>query len=363
MKHLHQAFALNFQVGLDCGGAVSVWQRGQELCSLCGGDAKMGLPWQADTLVPIYSATKTAAAACLLQALYDCCQGPETKVGDLWPLFPLPHCTIAQLLSHQAGLAALAETAPLCDLDACRRAIEKSRPLWKPPQHGYHPQTFGPMLDILMLELTGMRVGDFWEKRVRSPLDLEFYIGHMPRMVFERVASLRTARLKPNMSYTPFYRNYFDESSVIYRAFHSISGFDSARQMNTPDAWQCASPAKGGVASARGLACFYQALMGQLPSSPFAPEVCEWMNTPQCRGMDLTLLEQTSFTCGAMCEPKELFPGSGFGHAGAGGSHGFCVPSSGVSFAYVMRGMELGILPGKRVLRLLGALRADIPSL
>lgn len=356
MNALAQAFALNLEEGLEIGGAVSVWQHGRELCTICGGESRPGENWQPNTLVPIYSATKVAAAACLLQALYECCRTPELQIGDLWPRFPQPQCTVAQLLSHQVGLAALCEPAPLRDLDACRKAIEMSTPLWSPPKHGYHPQTFGPMVDILMLELTGMRVGDFWEQKVRAPMNLEFYIGHVPEEQYPNIAHLRTARMTGSMPRSPFYREYFDASSAIHRAFHSIIGFDSAREMNTPAAWLSASPAKGGVASARGLAAFYQALLGNHKVKPFASEVREWMSTPQCSGEDMTLLEPTAFTCGAMYEPNHIFRRGGFGHAGAGGSIGLCEPSSGISFAYVMRGMELGNLPGKRVVRLLDAL-------
>lgn len=356
MKKLRTAFAENVAAVPEQGCSVSVWRQGQELCTLCGGEARPGSPWQPHTLVPIYSATKAAAAACLLQALYDCCRGPELEVGDLWPRFPLPHCSIAQLLSHQCGLAALAEPAPLEDLEQCRAVIERSTPLWQPPQHGYHPQTFGPMIDILMLELTGQRVSDYWEERVRRPLGLAFYIGHLPQEQYDHVAHLRTARLVGSMPRTPFYRAYFDAATPVHRAFNSIVGFNSAREMNTPAAWQSGSPAKGGVASARGLAMFYQALLGHLPGSPFAPDVAEWMQTPQCNGPDRTLLQHTAFTCGAMCEPAEFFPHGGFGHAGAGGSLGFCSPATGLSFAYVMGSMELGNLPGERVTRLLTTL-------
>ena len=356
IEALQKAFAQNVADGMEQGGSVSVWQAGQELCTLVAGEARSDVAWQPDTMVPIFSATKAAASACLLQALHDCCRGPELEVGDLWPAFPLPHCTIGQVLSHQAGLAALAYPAPLDDLEACRVAIERSTPLWQPPQHGYHPQTFGPIVDILMLELTGLRIADYWETHVRAPLGLEFYIGHVPEKLYPRVAHLRAARMLGSMPRTPFYRAYFDEHTAVHRAFHSISGFSSPREMNTPEAWQCGSPAKGGVASARGLAAFYQALMGYLPQSPFAADVLEWMNTPQCEGYDETLMQHTAFTCGAMCEPAAFFPHGGFGHAGAGGSHGCCSPQSGVSFAYVMRGMELGNLPGPRVDRLLSTL-------
>ena len=353
---IQQAFEENIAAGMEQGGSVAVWQHGELLFSCCGGDTGHGSAWQPHTLVPIYSATKPAAAACLLQALYDCCRGPELEIGALWPKFPAPHCTIAQLLSHQVGLAALVEPAPLEDLEQCRCVIERSVPLWAPPRHGYHPQTFGPMVDVLMLELTGMRISDYWEQYVRRPLELEFYIGHLPHELYPQVAALRTARMRACMPSSPFYTAYFDAASPVHKAFHSIRGYDSAREMNTPAAWQCGAPAKGGVASARGLAAFYQALLGLLPASPFASEVAEWMQTPQCAGQDLTLLQHTSFTCGAMCEPAEFFPLGGFGHAGAGGSFAFAAPAHSLSFAYVMRGMELGNLPGTRVLNLLKAL-------
>ena len=331
-----------FREGLVGGASVSVWQHGQELLTLHAG-------WPVDSLVPVFSATKPASALCLLLALHDCCQSPELVVGDIWPDFPVPSCTIAQVLSHQCGLAALAEPAPLEDLDACRAAIERSVPGWLPPRHGYHPQTFGPLVDILLRELTGMRVGEFWEQRIRCPFGLDFYIG-LPESEFHRVSPLQAPRIQPGyMQQDVFYQKYFDATSSVYRAFHSIVGYGTPREMSTPAAWQCASPAKGGVASARGLAQFYQLLMGDaLPA-----DVRDWLSTPQCCGWDETLQQETAFTCGAMCEPAHLFPGGGFGHAGAGGSHAFCAPSTGISFAYVMNRMELGNLPGNRVLSLL----------
>ena len=333
-----------FRENLAGGASVSVWKHGLEILTLSGGEG-----WSKDTLVPIFSATKPASALCLLLALHDCCRGPELEVGDIWPAFPAPHCTVGQLLSHQCGLAALAESAPLEDLAACRDAIEKTSPAWLPPQHGYHPQTFGPLVDILLLELTGMRVCEFWEQRIRRPLGLDFYIG-LPESEFHRVAQLQAPRLQPgHMQKDEFYKKYFDTGSSVYRAFHSIVGYGTPREMSTPAAWRCGSPAKGGVASARGLAQFYQCLLAD-----FIPtEVRDWLATPQCSGWDNTLQQHTAFTCGAMCEPAYLFPGGGFGHAGAGGSHAFCAPDSGLSFAFVMNRMELGNLPGARVERLL----------
>lgn len=353
LDRITHAFEANLAAGRERGAAVCVYRKGERVLSLCGGTrGEAGDAWDEKTLVPIFSATKTASAACLLTALYECAQGPELAIGALWPEFPSPNLTIRELLSHQTGLPATDLPASIFDLDACKRALEQSSPLWSPPRHGYHPHTYGPMLNILMLALTGQRIGDWWEERVRRPLGLDFYIGHLPETEYSRIAVLENAKLKGPLPSTPFFRAYFDPGSPIHRAFHSIVGLDTVHQMNTPAAWQCGCPAKGGVASAEGVCLFYQALMGCIPSSPFPEQVLSWMRTPVCFGQDETLLEPTTFTCGAMCEPRELFEAEGkqgFGHAGAGGSLAFCVPQTGVSFAYIMNRMEPGVLPGERV--------------
>lgn len=354
MTPVEQAFAAHAPYLPGRGEALCLWQQGCELAHYCSGESRPGVAWTPHTLVPIFSATKPLSAACLLLALHDCGQGPDLAVGELWPAFPAPHCSIAHLLSHQTGLAAWAQSAPIGELRACCTAVEASSPAWAPPQHGYHPHTIGPMVDYLMLQLTGRRVGEFWEHRVRRPLGLEVYIG-APEAALPRVAELHMPRLQGAMPKSEFYREYFDPASPVYRAFHSVSGIDSARAMNNAAALQCACPARGGVASARGLAMAYQALLGVLPGSPFPAAVLRWLSQPRCAGWDLTLRCHTAFTCGAMCEPAELFGRGGFGHAGAGGCHAFAEPGSACSFAYVLNGLQLGVLPGERVLNLISA--------
>lgn len=336
------------------GESLCIWQRGQEQLMLCAGEERPGVPWAAHTLTPIFSATKPFSAACLLLALHERGGTPELPVGELWASFPAPHCSIAQLLSHQVGLASWVRSARYDDTDACRAAVESTTPAWLPPAHGYHPHTFGPLVDILMLRLTGQRIAEFWEMRVRRPLGLDLYIG-LPESERHRVAPLRPPRVRGCMPHTDFYRSYVTPATPTFRAFHCLSGLPSLREMNTPEAWQCACPARGGIASARGLAMAYQALLGELPGSPFGADVRSWLATPRCSGGDLTLLTPTSFSCGAMCAPKPFFGRGGFGHPGAGGFHAFAEPSIGCSFAYSMSQMQLGILPSERVSQLISA--------
>ena len=128
---------------------------------------------------------------------------------------------------------------------------------------------------------------------------------------------------------------------------------------------QAGLPALGGVGTARGLAKFYQILAhgGVLDGVAVLPaQVVEMVRTLQCSGDDQTLMMPTSFTAGFMRDPLNTTGGKqrtifgpsprAFGQPGAGGSHAFADPDTGISFAYVMNQMEAGILPNRKSLDL-----------
>lgn len=361
---LRRAFEENFTLYDELGASVSVWKNGSEVISLHAGHTAIDAlrPWTADTLVPVFSATKGLSSASLLHALHHEGRTPGLRAGDLWPRFPLPDATLAQVMSHQCGLAALDRTASLFDHDDCVRAIEETVPAWGPPEHGYHPHTFGPIMNELMLRLTGATVADYWEEAIRQPLGIDCYLN-LPESEYGRVATLYPAKADKDGLDTPFYREYLTPGNRIYRSFRSLSGLGSVRSMNTPAAWTCGSPALGGVASARGMAAFYQACLDR--DGLFPEEVRIWMQTVVVDGPDLTMLTPTAYSCGFMLDPldpqtgralRRLLGGRGFGHAGAGGSHAFADPATGYSFAYAMNHMDLNVLPGKKTARLVEAL-------
>ena len=125
-------------------------------------------PWTADTLVLIWSATKGLGAACLLHALQEHKIAIERRVAEFWPEFAQAgkdEITLAQLLSHQAGLAALDDKVDVLDYAAVIRALEKQKPLWPPgTAHGYHARTFGFLLDELIRRIALTSAGEYWRK-------------------------------------------------------------------------------------------------------------------------------------------------------------------------------------------------------
>src|ERR1700719_4197763 len=134
---LEPLFHQNSEKRGELGAAISIWQNGKVVFDLWGGfrDAGRELPWTNDTLVLIWSATKGLASACLLHVLQEYKIDIGERVAAFWPEFAQADketITLAQLLSHQAGLAALDRAVDILDYDGVIKALEQQPPNWSP---------------------------------------------------------------------------------------------------------------------------------------------------------------------------------------------------------------------------------------
>ena len=166
-----------------------------------GATARKPCPGTDDTLVLMWSITKALASACLLHVLAADGIALETPVAALWPEFAANGkgaVTLAQLLSHQAGLAAMdAPQTSVLDHAAVAAALAAQAPNWPPgTAHGYHPRTFGFLVDELLRRLRpGQTVGTYWRETFAEPLGLDIWIG-LPDEQTARVAhDLRRATI------------------------------------------------------------------------------------------------------------------------------------------------------------------------
>ncbi len=198
-QRLRPLFQENFDKHGELGAAVSVWQNGKPIVDLYGGfyDAGREKPWTADTLVLVWSATKGIGSACVLHALQQQKIELSRPVADFWPEFAQADkekITLAQLLSHQAGLCALDQRVDVVDYDGVIRALETQVPLWPPgTEHGYHARTFGFLLDELIRRITEKTLSDYWQENFVRPLELDFWIG-LPEEENSRVATIYAAK-------------------------------------------------------------------------------------------------------------------------------------------------------------------------
>ena len=363
-------FEENFVRLGELGAAVSIWQRGEMLLELHGGfrDAQRETPWTEDTIVLFWSATKGLGSACLLHALQERSVGLERRVAEFWPEFAQGgkgEITLAQLLSHQAGLAAFDESVEVVDYPAIVRALERQKPLWPPgTAHGYHARTFGFLLDELVRRIDSRTIGTYWREVFAEPLRLDIWIG-LPAEKNDRVATIYAARASAEAPLDPFYRALVTPGTLQRRAFTSPRGLNVVSAMNTAENRARSFVSFGGIGSATSLAKFYAMLAngGELGGRRFfSPHTIAQMTTTSHAGLDRVFEIPTAFSAGFMKDPpgadRRLFGPSplAFGHPGAGGSHAFADPENNLAFAYVMNQMEQKLLPNEKSLRLVEAL-------
>ena len=376
LDRVSELFHENFAEYGELGASVSVWRDGAEVASLAAGwrDRAKTEPWTAETPVLFWSATKGLSAACLLHALHARSVDLETRVADVWPEFSQggkDRTTIAEVLSHRAGLSALSQPVSVMDYDAVITALAAERPHWRAVEgHGYHPRTFGFLVDEILRRITGgATLRDYWRKHFAEPLALDVWIG-VPDDMVSRVAPVFPARTAPPKG-DEFYTAFLTAGSFTAQAFVSPRGLHSAAALNRPEALTASFPGFGGVGTARSLGKFYAMLAngGELDGRRyFEPQTLAWMWTTLVQGPDRVLLMDTAFSAGFMRDPvgadgrklRAVFGPSlsAFGHPGAGGSHAFADPEHRIAFAYVMNQMEPGVLPNAKSLRLIDALYA-----
>lgn len=366
-----EVFERNFRDRGELGASVSVWWNGMEVLSCGHGwcEREQQRPWTTETMVPVYSATKVPAAASLLMALESRGLNEETPVREVWQGFPVAQARFRHLLSHQCGLAVLDQRAGVLDHAAVVAAIEAQEPNWVfGDGHGYHPRTYGALVDEPVRRLTGMTLGSYWREKIAVPLKLDFWIG-LPESEWPRVARLYPGKAGRDDLADAFYKQLTTSGTFTRRAFSSPRGLHAIHEMNETAAWSAGLPALGGVGTASALAKFYQALIGAI-ESPLSPRLRAALEQPVISGFDRVLLRPTVFTCGAQMDPldehgrkiRRIYGPSklAFGHPGAGGSHGMADPASGVSFAYVMNQMNLSVMPGEKCADMVDALFSEM---
>jgi len=369
-QRLGPLFQENFQKFGELGAAVSVWQNGEPILDLYGGfrDAGREKPWAADTLVLVWSATKGIGGACVLHALQEHNIDTNQRVAEVWPEFAQAgkeKITLAQLLSHQAGLCALDRRVDVLDYKAVIQALEAQQPLWPPgTAHGYHVRTFGFLLDELVRRIARKALSDYWQEVFARPLNLDLWIG-LPEIENPRVATIYAAKSGKPPEPKQFYVDLATPGTLARKAFTSPHGLHVVNAMNNPSIRGQPIVSFGGIGSAASLAKFYSMLAngGKFDGQTFFSErTIAWMTATLVDGLDRVFQIPTAFSAGFMKDSRKAarrisgLSRNAFGHPGAGGSHAFADPENKISFAYVMNRMEQKVLPNEKSLRLVDAI-------
>lgn len=358
-----EAFAALFENPQERGAALCVQIGGETVLDLWAGsaDREGEQPWHTDTLLNLFSCTKTFAAVAALQLVGEGKLQLDAPVADLWPEFAAAGkgaITLRQLLCHQAGLPALRELLPaaaLYDWSAMTASLAAEQPWWRPGEgQGYAALTYGWLVGELLRRADGCSPGESIVTRTALPLGLDFHVG-LDDAEFHRVAHIvRGKGVMGDAAAQRLLKVVMSEPAAMStRAFTNPPSIMTST--NKPEWRRMQQPAANGHGNARSLAGFYAGLLdGRLLDAALLAE----MTREHGVGQDKTLLTSTRFGLGCMLDqPQQANATYGlgpqaFGHPGAGGSIGFADPERQVAFGFVTNTLGPYILMDTRAQQL-----------
>src|SRR5580765_521433 len=196
--NLREAFASNFASGNEVGASFCATVDGETVVDLWGGwaDEARTRAWQSDTIVNVYSTTKTMTA---LVALLLADRGEldfEAPVARYWPQFAAngkADIKVSHLMSHSAGLSGWKQPIAkedLYDWEKVTALLAAQAPLWPPgTASGYHAITQGYLVGEVVRRIAGKSLGTVFREEIAEPLGADFHIG-LPASEDDRVAEL-----------------------------------------------------------------------------------------------------------------------------------------------------------------------------
>lgn len=336
-------FEANLADGTDVGASYCATIDGETVVDLWGGfaDEARTRPWEKDTIVNVYSTTKTMTA---LTALLIADRGEldfDAPVARYWPEFAAAGkeaVKVSHLMSHSAGLSGWKEPITqedLYDWEKATSLLAAQAPYWEPgTAPGYHAITQGYLVGEVVRRITGKSLGAVFREEIAEPLGADFHIG-LPASEDARVADL----IPP-----PPGGAIGDSAQTELQANMSNNPGVNVLATRTR-AWRGAEiPAAGGTGNARSVAEIHAILAngGVAKGRRFLSEAgCRKALELQVEGKDLILGNPARFGMGfglaggvmPLPSPNTIYWG------GYGGSLVLIDMDAHTTFAYVMNKM------------------------
>jgi CubicO group peptidase (beta-lactamase class C family) len=183
---LEDAFRRNLDSGLDKGASLAVTLGGEYVVDLWGGtrDYEMVTPWEADTVVRVFSSSKVALMIMVLMLVDRGLLDLDEPIATYWPEFARhgkEKITTRQVLVHRSGLPGYGRQvafADFADRDRAGALVENAEPWYEAGTLScYQAQTFGDMIAGVIERTSGRSFVDFYESEIAGPLDADFHFG------------------------------------------------------------------------------------------------------------------------------------------------------------------------------------------
>ena len=373
---VRDAFEENFTHRQELGGACCVYRHGEKVVDLWGGVRRRetGEPWDEDTMVIVYSASKGLAAMTLALAHSRGWLDYDAPVASYWPEFAQhgkAAITVRQLLAHQAGLFALdvpLDRALLRHPDGLAAVLARQTPAWPPgARQAYHGITLGLYQGELMRRIDPRHrtLGQFFQETIATPLGLEVYLRLPATIPNARLATIARPGTLDLVRGFPlrFTIEALNPRSKIVRALH---GSQLPHDEGTIYARGLESPSGGAVGTARAIAHAYGVFAAGGHALGLRKATLDLLAAPAVPAdhgfYDECLKGEVRFSLGFM-KPSPVWPFGGpraYGSPGSGGSLGYADPETGIGYAYVTSQMGTSLTGDPRDVALRRALDAAL---
>ena len=375
-ERVKETFDENFTRRHELGGGCAAFHRGDSVVDVWGGirNERTGEPWEQDTMVIVYSATKGLAAMTLALAHSRGWLDYEALVADYWPEFAQngkERITVRQLLAHQAGLYALDERpdrSVIADPDRLAVVLARQRPEWAPgTRQAYHAITLGYYEAELLRRIDPRHrsLGQFFQDEIAAPLGLDVYIRLPEEIPNSRLATTAAPTKSELLRGFPI-RLALDAFNPHSRIVRALWGSELPIDADRVYARNFEIPSGGAVGTARAIARAYSVFATGGRELGLRKETLDLLAAPAippARGFhDECMRGEARFSLGFM-KPSQGFPfgsPSAFGAPGAGGAMGLADPEAGVGYAYVTSGMGTTLSGDPRDVALRDALYAAL---
>jgi len=176
----------NLASGAECGLSVTVDVDGRTVVDVYGGfaDEARTRPWERDTIVNVWSTTKTVTSLAVLMLADRGLIDLDAPVASYWPDFAAngkEQVLVRHVMSHCSGVSGW--NAPFAftdmyDLERSTALLAAQAPWWEPgTASGYHALNYGHLLGEIVRRVSGKSLTEFVATEIAGPLDADFQIG------------------------------------------------------------------------------------------------------------------------------------------------------------------------------------------
>ncbi|CAD5115210.1 DgyrCDS4203 [Dimorphilus gyrociliatus] len=336
------------------GGSFALYHQGELVVEVYGGyaDEENRVEWKKQTLGRLFSSTKAFAAVTIAFLVDRGLLNYDERVAKYWPEFAQngkDQITLRQLISHQAGLAAIDELFSIYDIierpGKVGDILAKQKPQWNPgSKFGYHGITLGLYLDQIVrrVDPDHRNLAEFFHDEIALPLELDAGIG-LPNKEYYRVAKMGKIRLfnldlfKVSHYWKFIYIYITNQDHWAYKAIINPKEYEDDNLVNNPTFASTPNPSTHGYGTATSAAKLFGILAnGGMWNGKkiISANIINKLNIPEVSGEDQCVFFQQTMGLGTklLKSPQGNYI---FGTPGAGGQMVYADPKANLGWAFL----------------------------